>query len=158
MSYFFWRKYFWYIKSVIFSGVNSKLLILMSIIPNMFIYPYGIFNTSHLPKDSPSLPRILRVKNPPPPNPPSLKSSQGTVFSDVHFNTPYPISPGGGLFCHRNKQHSFKSKVLNNCHPIIVKPLTIRIPQAYIIPHLYTSKWGTFYTNQRHIPRDCTWS
>ena len=117
-----------YIKSVTISGVKSKLLIIMSLIPNVFISPCGVLNTSPLPEDYLSLPIILRVKNPP--QPPILKSSQGPLFSDAHFKTSEQISPGGGLFGHINKQYSFKSKVLKNCHPIILKPLTIRSPQA----------------------------
>ena len=126
----------------------------MSIIPNVFISPYGVLNTYPLPEDSISLPRILRVNTPPPPpNPPSLKSSKGPVFSDAHFNNPYPRSPGGGLFGHRNKQHYFKSKGLRKCQPIIVKPLTIRSPQAYTIPHLILLPGGT-YTPTIDISQD----
>ena len=83
-------------------------------------------------------------KPPPPPNNPSLKSRQGTVLSDSHIKTPYPSSSGGGLFGHRNKQHPFKSKGLSKCHPIIVKPLTIWIPQSYTIQHFHYSPWGDF--------------
>ena len=128
----------------------------MSIIPTVFISTYGVLNTSPLPKDYLSLPRNLRVKKKN--NPSSLKSSQGPMLSDSHFKTPYPNSPGGGLFGHRNIQHFFKSKLISNCHPIIVNPLTIRSPQAYTIPHLNTYPWGTFYTNQKHLPRDWSWS
>ena len=70
-----------------------------------------------------------------------LKSSQVLVFSDAHFKTPYPISPGRWLFGQIDKQHSFESKVLRKYHSIIVKPLTIRSPQEDTIPQLYSSPW-----------------
>ena len=54
-----------YIKYVLISGVKSKILILMSLIPTVFISSYGVLNNSPLPEDSLSLPMILRFKNPP---------------------------------------------------------------------------------------------
>ena len=56
-----------YIKSVLVSGVNSKILILMSLIPTLFISPYDVLNTFTLPEYSPSLPKMLRVKKKPTP-------------------------------------------------------------------------------------------
>ena len=80
------------------------------------------------------------------------------MFSYSHFKTPYPSSTVRRLSVQRNKHHSFKSKVINNCQPIIVKPLTIRTPQAYTIPQLHTSTWRNFYTNQIYLPRNYPWS
>ena len=81
----------WYIKSVPGSGVNSKLFIFMSIIPIVLIYNHGVLNTSLLPKYFPSLSRMLRVTKPPP-NPPNMRSKQGTIFLDDHFKNHYPSS------------------------------------------------------------------
>ena len=86
----------------------------MSIIPTMFISKYGVLNISPLSEDSLSLPIILRVMNPPPQNPPSLKSSQVSVLSYDHFNTPLPISSGVGSFCNINIKHFFKSNPAPN--------------------------------------------
>ena len=126
----------------------------MRIIPTVFISHFGVFNTSPLPKGYLSLPRILRIMTPPPPNSPRLKSSQGPVFLGAHFNTPQPSLPRGGLFVHINKYNSVNFKGLRDFHPIIVKLLTIRSAQEYTISHLHTSTCGTFYIRQRHLSRD----
>ena len=61
------------------------------------------------------------------------------MFSDDHFKTLHPISPGGRLFGQINKHHPFYSKLISKCHPIIVKPLAIRSPQSDTIPNLHSS-------------------
>ena len=43
------------------------------------------------------------------------------------------------IICRINKQHPFYSKGISKYHPIIVKPLTIRIPQTYTFPRLHYS-------------------
>ena len=54
---------------------------------------------------------------PPLPNPLSMKSSQGTVFSDAHFKTPYPSSPGGWLSGHRKNSTPLSPRDSGNATP-----------------------------------------
>ena len=84
--------------------------------------------------------------------PPSLKSSQGPVFSDSHIKTPYPVSLVGGLFSHRNKQHPFESKGHSKCHPIKLKPLIIRSTQEDTFPHLHYSSWWVIHYQPEAYP------
>ena len=72
---------------------------------------------------------------------PSLRISQGPVFPDAHFETPYPGSPVGGPYGQRNKKHPFDSKGLRKFHPIIVNPITISIHQADTFPRLHSSNY-----------------
>ena len=71
--------------------------------------------------------------------------------------TPYPDSQGGGLFGHKDNQHTLSPRESGNATPPTVKTLTVR--GSHKTPcHTYNLlTLRTLHTNQRRLPRYWKW-